>query len=153
MLTTPEGVKFKVDDPWSKFDHQLWFCPLAETKHMFTGYWANEKEQDEHQKKINERLKSSSAAAEWNGLASGSDLRDARSCVVKTPRGYRAEFFIPGERFLGWEGLKPGAEVGLALTLLVEDLKNSQHELYWPNPKKEGAMKKPWTWARVKLAE
>ena len=153
MLTTPEGVKFKVDDPWSKFDHQLWFCPLAETKHMFTGYWANEKEQDEHQKKINERLKSSSAAAEWNGLASGSDLRDARSCVVKTPRGYRAEFFIPGERFLGWEGMKPGAEVGLALTLLVEDLKNSQHELYWPNPKKEGAMKKPWTWARVKLAE
>lgn len=73
--------------------------------------------------------------------------------MVRTARGYRAEIFIPGERFMGWRGMKPGAEVGLALTLVVENLKDSQHELYWPNPKKENTSKKPWTWARVKLAD
>lgn len=158
MLTTPNGVRFKADEPWSDFDHQLWFCPLANEKHMFCGYWPNSKGQSEFQKQINEALKKGTATDSngpggWTGSASDSDMKDCRSCVVKTERGYRAEFFVPGSRFMGWDSMKPGSEIGLALTLVVEDLKNSQHELYWPNPKKEGAMKKPWTWAKVKLAE
>ena len=47
--------------------------------------------------------------------------------------------------------MKPGATIGLSFTLVVEDLKNSQHELYWPNSKRDNLMKKPWTWAKVKL--
>ena len=49
--------------------------------------------------------------------------------------------------------MKPGATAGLAFTLVVQDLKDSEHVLYWPNPKKNDAMKKPWMWAKVKLAD
>ena len=71
--------------------------------------------------------------------------------LVKTPRGYRAEMFVPAAQLTGWEKMKPGATIGLSFTLVVEDLKNSQHELYWPNSKRDNLMKKPWTWAKVKL--
>ena len=141
MMTTPAGVKFKDGEPWCDFDHQLWFCPLSAEKHMFCGYWANSAGQGKYQKELNARLQVKT------------DMTDCTSCVVKTARGYRAEMLIPGERFLGWDGMRPGAEIGLALTLVVENLKDSQHELYWPNSKKDDTSKKPWTWARVKLAD
>ena len=153
MLTTPEGVAFKEDQAWSKYDHQFWFCPLAEAKHMFAGFWANENEQRQIHKEINDRLNREGVKGVWQGAAAEADMKDVRSAVVKTERGYRAEFFVPAERFVGWNGMKTGAEIGLALTLVVEDWKNSQHELFWPNPKKEGAMKKPWTWAKVDLVD
>ena len=80
-------------------------------------------------------------------------MDDAKSALAKTPRGYRAEMFVPAARLKGWEGMRPGATVGLSFTLVVQDLKESQHELYWPNPKRDNLMKKPWTWARVTLAD
>ena len=128
MLTTPDGATFAADAPWSVYDHQLWFCPMIDRREMFIGYWANTKEQK-------------------------SDLAGARSALVKTPRGYRAEMFVPAAQLKGWEKVRPGATVGLSFTLVVQDLKDAEHELYWPNPKREGAMKKPWTWAKVEVAE
>ena len=145
MITTPDGVKFKADEPWSLFDHQMWFCPMLKDKNVFCGYWSNCAGQKVY-KKSGEDVN-----AKWTGNASKSVPDGSRSGLVKTPRGYRAEMFIPAEQLKGWEKMKPGATIGLSFTLVVEDLKNSQHELYWPNSKRDNLMKKPWTWAKVKL--
>ena len=145
MITTPDGVKFKPDEPWSLFDHQMWFCPMLKDKNVFCGYWSNCKGQKVY-KKSGEDVN-----AKWTGNASKSVPDGSRSGLVKTPRGYRAEMFIPAEQLKGWDKMKPGATIGLSFTLVVEDLKNSQHELYWPNSKRDNLMKKPWTWAKVKL--
>jgi len=145
MITTPDGVKFKADEPWSLFDHQMWFCPMIKDKAMFCGYWGNCKGQKVYKKSGDD------VNAKWNGSASKCVPDDSRSGLVKTPRGYRAEMFVPAEQLKGWEKMKPGATIGLSFTLVVEDLKNSQHELYWPNSKRDNLMKKPWTWAKVKL--
>ena len=145
MITTPDGVKFKADEPWSLFDHQMWFCPMLKDKNVFCGYWSNCAGQKVY-KKSGEDVN-----AKWTGNASKSVPDGSRSGLVKTPRGYRAEMFIPAEQLKGWDKMKPGATIGLSFTLVVEDLKNSQHELYWPNSKRDNLMKKPWTWAKVKL--
>ena len=145
MITTPDGVKFKQDEPWSLFDHQMWFCPMLKDKSMFCGYWGNCKGQKVYKKSGDD------VNAKWNGSASKCVPDDSRSGLVKTPRGYRAEMFVPAAQLKGWEKMKPGATIGLSFTLVVEDLKNSQHELYWPNSKRDNLMKKPWTWAKVKL--
>ena len=145
MITTPDGVKFKADEPWSLFDHQMWFCPMLKDKAMFCGYWGNCKGQKVYKKSGDD------VNAKWNGSASKCVPDDSRSGLVKTPRGYRAEMFVPAAQLKGWEKMKPGATIGLSFTLVVEDLKNSQHELYWPNSKRDNLMKKPWTWAKVKL--
>jgi len=145
MITTPEGVKFKADEPWSLFDHQMWFCPMLKDKAMFCGYWGNCKGQKVYKKSGDD------VNAKWNGSASKCVPDGSRSGLVKTPRGYRAEMFVPAAQLKGWEKMKPGATIGLSFTLVVEDLKNSQHELYWPNSKRDNLMKKPWTWAKVKL--
>ena len=147
MITTPDGVKFKPDEPWSIFDHQMWFCPMLEQKNMYCGYWCNGKDQKVYRKGGDNERK----GAWWVGDASRNVPEGSRSALVKTPRGYRAEMFIPAEQLTGWEKMKPGATIGLSFTLVVEDLKNSQHELYWPNSKRDNLMKKPWTWAKVKL--
>ncbi|MBR1921213.1 MAG: hypothetical protein IJ829_04305, partial [Kiritimatiellae bacterium] len=149
MITTPDGVKFKADEPWSDFDHQLWFCPMIEHKNMYCGYWCNGKNQKVYKKSGENTRK----GAWWIGDASRNTPDDSLSALVKTPRGYRAEMFVPAQQLTGWEKMKPGATVGLSFTLVVQDLKESQHELYWPNPKRDNLMKKPWTWAQVKLAE
>ena len=149
MITTPDGAKFEEGAAWGPFDHQMWFCPMLEQKKMFCGYWCNGKDQKVYRRAGGSERK----GAWWVGDASRSTPEDSRSALVKTPRGYRAEMFIPAEQLKGWEKMKPGATVGLSFTLVVEDLRNSQHELYWPNSKRDNLMKKPWTWARVKLAE
>ena len=149
MITTPDGAKFEEGAAWGPFDHQMWFCPMLEQKKMFCGYWCNGKDQKVYRRAGGNERK----GAWWLGDASRSTPEDSRSALVKTPRGYRAEMFIPAEQLKGWEKMKPGATVGLSFTLVVEDLRNSQHELYWPNSKRDNLMKKPWTWARVKLAE
>ena len=149
MITTPDGAKFEEGEAWGPFDHQMWFCPMLEQKKMFCGYWCNGKDQKVYRRAGGNERK----GAWWVGDASRSTPEDSRSALVKTPRGYRAEMFIPAEQLKGWEKMKPGATVGLSFTLVVEDLRNSQHELYWPNSKRDNLMKKPWTWARVKLAE
>ena len=149
MITTPDGAKFEEGAAWGPFDHQMWFCPMLEQKKMFCGYWCNGKDQKVYRRAGGSERK----GAWWLGDASRSTPEDSRSALVKTPRGYRAEMFIPAEQLKGWEKMKPGATVGLSFTLVVEDLRNSQHELYWPNSKRDNLMKKPWTWARVKLAE
>jgi hypothetical protein len=79
-------------------------------------------------------------------------MEDVKSSVVTTPRGYRAEVFIPAARLYGWEKARPGAEMALSFTLAVQGLVK-EHELYWPSSKKEQAMKKPWMWARVELVK
>lgn len=147
MITTPDGAKFEEGAAWGPFDHQMWFCPMLEQRKMFCGYWCNGKDQKVYKKS------GADVGSKWTGSASGSVPDGSRSALVKTPRGYRAEMFIPAEQLKGWEKMKPGAMVGLSFTLVVEDLRNSQHELYWPNSKRDNLMKKPWTWARVKLAE
>ena len=149
MITTPDGAKFEEGAAWGPFDHQMWFCPMLEQRKMFCGYWCNGKDQKVYRRAGGSERK----GAWWVGDASRSTPEDSRSALVKTPRGYRAEMFIPAEQLKGWEKMKPGATVGLSFTLVVEDLRNSQHELYWPNSKRDNLMKKPWTWARVKLAE
>ena len=149
MITTPDGAKFEEGAAWGPFDHQMWFCPMLEQRKMFCGYWCNGKDQKVYRRAGGNERK----GAWWVGDASRSTPEDSRSALVKTPRGYRAEMFIPAEQLKGWEKMKPGATVGLSFTLVVEDLRNSQHELYWPNSKRDNLMKKPWTWARVKLAE
>ena len=145
MITTPDGVKFKADEPWSLFDHQMWFCPMLKDKSVFCGYWSNCEGQKVYKKSGDD------VNAKWNGSASKCVPDGSRSGLVKTPRGYRAEMFVPAEQLKGWDKMKPGATIGLSFTLVVEDLKNSQHELYWPNSKRDNLMKKPWTWAKVKL--
>ena len=149
MITTPDGAKFEEGAAWGPFDHQMWFCPMLEQKNMYCGYWCNGKDQKVYRKGGDNERK----GAWWVGDASRNVPEGSRSAMVKTPRGYRAEMFIPAEQLKGWEKMKPGATIGLSFTLVVEDLKNSQHELYWPNSKRDNLMKKPWTWARVKLAE
>ena len=149
MITTPDGAKFEEGAAWGPFDHQMWFCPMLEQRKMFCGYWCNGKDQKVYRRAGGSERK----GAWWVGDASRSTPEDSRSALVKTPRGYRAEMFIPAEQLKGWEKMKPGATIGLSFTLVVEDLRNSQHELYWPNSKRDNLMKKPWTWARVKLAE
>ena len=149
MITTPDGAKFEEGAAWGPFDHQMWFCPMLEQKNMYCGYWCNGKDQKVYRRAGGSERK----GAWWVGDASRSTPEDSRSALVKTPRGYRAEMFIPAEQLKGWEKMKPGATIGLSFTLVVEDLRNSQHELYWPNSKRDNLMKKPWTWARVKLAE
>ena len=149
MITTPDGAKFEEGAAWGSFDHQMWFCPMLEQKNMYCGYWCNGKDQKVYRKGGDNGRK----GAWWVGDASRNVPEGSRSAMVKTPRGYRAEMFIPAEQLKGWEKMKPGATIGLSFTLVVEDLKNSQHELYWPNSKRDNLMKKPWTWARVKLAE
>ena len=149
MITTPDGAKFAEGEAWGPFDHQMWFCPLLEQKKMFCGYWCNGKDQKVYRRSGDTERK----GAWWVGDASRNTPEDARSALVKTPRGYRAEMFIPAEQLKGWEKMKPGATIGLSFTLVVEDLRNAQHELYWPNSKRDNLMKKPWTWAKVTLAE
>ena len=145
MITTPDGVKFKADEPWSLFDHQMWFCPMLKDKSVFCGYWGNCEGQKVYKKSGED------VGSKWTGSASRSVPDGSRSGLVKTPRGYRAEMFVPAAQLKGWDKMKPGATIGLSFTLVVEDLKNSQHELYWPNPKRDNLMKKPWAWAKVKL--
>ena len=149
MITTPDGAKFEEGAAWGPFDHQMWFCPMLEQRKMFCGYWCNGKDQKVYRRAGGSERK----GAWWVGDASRSTPEDSRSALVKTPRGYRAEMFIPAEQLKGWEKMKPGATIGLSFTLVVEDLRNAQHELYWPNSKRDNLMKKPWTWAKVTLAE
>ena len=154
MLTTPSGVAFKENQPWSVNDHQLWFCPIIEKNHVFCGYWPNCDEQSKYQKRINERVKGKSAGnGEWTGSADDADMPDCKSYLVKTPRGYRSEMFIPAERLIGWDKVKEDADIGFGFYLTVMDLRDSEHLLYWPNPKADNLMKKPWMWARVKLVK
>lgn len=129
QLTTPGGVKFKDTEPWCAYDHQFWICPMKSEGKVFAGFWANCKDQK-----------------------SSSPMEDVKSSVVTTPRGYRAEVFIPASRLHGWEKARPGAEMALSFTLAVQGLVK-EHELYWPSSKKEQAMKKPWMWARVELVK
>jgi hypothetical protein len=129
QLTTPGGVKFKDTEPWCAYDHQFWICPMKSEGKVFAGFWANCKDQK-----------------------SSSPMEDVKSSVVTTPRGYRAEVFIPASRLYGWEKARPGAEMALSFTLAVQGLVK-EHELYWPSSKKEQAMKKPWMWARVELVK
>ena len=153
-LTTPPGAKFEEGAAWSFNDHQLWFCPLAEKNHVFCGYWPHTGEQGDYQKKINDRVKGDKGAKkEWDGSASDADMPDCKSYVKKTARGYRSEIFVPAERLPGWDAVAVGKEIGLALMLSVQDLKDSEHQLYWPSPKKDEHMGKPWLWSRVKLAK
>ena len=78
-------------------------------------------------------------------------IKACKSYLVKTPRGYRFEMFIPAERLNGWNEVAEGKDIGFGFYLTVMDLKDSQHLLYWPNPKADNIMKKPWMWARVRL--
>lgn len=145
MITTPDGAKFEEGAAWGPFDHQMWFCPMIERKNMYCGYWCNGKDQKVYRRDGGGEKK----GAWWVGDADRNVPEGSRSALVKTPRGYRAEMFVPAEQLTGWEKMKPGATIGLSFTLVVEDLKNAQHELYWPNSKRDNLMKKPWTWARV----
>ena len=129
QMTTPGGVAFKEDAPWTVFDHQFWFCPLADEKRVFAGFWGN-----------------------CDGQKVEGDLKDVKTGLVKTARGYRAEIFIPAARFKDWEAMKPGAEIGLSFTLVVQGFVK-EHELYWPSSKREKTMKQPWKWAKVKLVD
>lgn len=107
-----------------------------------------------YQKRINERVKGKSAGnGEWTGSADDADMPDCNSYLVKTPRGYRSEMFVPAERLNGWSDVAAGKEIGFGFYLTVMDLKDSLHLLYWPNPKADNVMKKPWMWARVRLEQ
>lgn len=129
QLTTPPGVKFKEGEPWGVYDHQFWFCPMKEQGKVFAGFWSNCKEQK-----------------------FDNPLADVKSAVKTTKRGYRAEIFIPAAKLKDWDKVRPGAEIGLSFTLAVQGLVK-EHELYWPSSKKEQAMKKPWMWAKIRLAK
>ena len=148
MLSTPVGAKFEEDAKWTVNDHQLWFCPILEKNNVFCGFWPNMKEQ-----KVLKKPGTESEEKGWTGSAEGNVPYGSKSGLKKTERGYRAEIFVPASQLYGWESMKPGATAGLAFTLVVQDLKDSEHVLYWPNPKENNAMKKPWMWAKVKLAD
>lgn len=129
QLTTPAGVKFKENAPWSVYDHQFWFCAMKDEKRVYPGFWGNCKEQ-----KILH------------------DVKDIKNALKTTARGYAAEIFIPAERLEGWNRAKVGGEMALSFTLAVQG-SIKERELYWPSSKREQSMKKPWTWARVKLED
>ena len=124
----PPRADFDNGQKWDRDDHQFWFCPLPDEKRVYAGFWGN-----------------------CEGQSIDCDMKDVKTGLTKSARGYTMEVFIPKERLYGWNP-KQGGVAGMMFTLAVEGLRDP-HEVYWPASKKEMAIKKPWTWAKVKFGD
>ena len=136
QLSAP-GATFDESAGWTPHDHQFWFCPLAEECRVYSGLWANCPEQ---------------AASLPDGTWAHYDMKDVSSALGKTASGYVMELFIPASRIEGWNNPKSGDTAGLMLSVAVQGFRDAR-EIYWPASKTEGAVKKPWTWAKVHLVD
>ncbi len=131
------GATFSEAAGWTPHDHQFWFCPLADENRVYSGLWPNCPEQ---------------SAGLPKGVWAHYDMQDVRSAMRKDDDGYTMELFIPASRLGGWGAPKVGDVAGAMFSLAIQGHRDPR-EAYWPASKAEGAVKKPWTWARIHLAE
>ncbi|MBR1608685.1 MAG: hypothetical protein IJ678_03615 [Kiritimatiellae bacterium] len=133
MFSSP-GAAFADGAPWGDGDHQFWFCPLASENRVFSGFWGNNANQK-----------------------TAPDMQDVESALrvlrdkAGDPVGYRMEIFLPASRIHGWAP-KAGDQCGMMFTAAVQGLRDPR-EIYWPSSKRDNAVKSPWKWAKVLLAD
>jgi hypothetical protein len=112
---------------YAKTDHQFWAVPLVEQKRAYLGRW----------KRSNEI-----AATQY-------DIKDVKSFAKRIKDGYAMEFLIPAEAITGYRAGK-GNTIGLSINLTSPG-RTGTINAYWPLPKSDNVIHKPWLWANVEM--
>jgi hypothetical protein len=108
-------------------DHQFWFVPLIDQNRVYVGQWKRAAELSESQ----------------------FDIQGIQSAANKTSDGYVMEFLLPAALIKNYHPIA-GSKIGVNVNLVVQG-RQSNREVYWPNPKKSGSSVHPETWGTMDL--
>lgn len=114
-------------DKYSATDHQFWIVPVVKENKAYLGRW-----------KRNDEIK----AIEY-------DIQGIKSFAKNIPNGYAMEVLIPAEKITGFKGQK-GNKIGLSINLTAPG-RTETITCYWPLPKTEGVIEKPYIWATSEM--
>ena len=114
-------------DKYSNTDHQFWIVPMVKENKAYVGRW-----------KRNEEI----PKTEY-------DIQGIKSFAKETKNGYAMEVLIPADKIKGFKGQK-GNKIGLAINLTAPG-RTETITCYWPLPKTEGVIEKPYIWATAEM--
>ncbi|MEA2012573.1 MAG: sugar-binding protein [Verrucomicrobiota bacterium] len=114
-------------DKYSETDHQFWIVPMVKENKVYVGRW---KRNDEIPK-------------------TKYDMQGIKSFSKKIKNGYTMEVLIPADKIKGFKPSK-GNKIGLAINLTAPGRKETI-TCYWPLPKTEGVIEKPYIWAVAEM--
>jgi hypothetical protein len=112
---------------YAKTDHQFWIVPMVEQERAYLGRW-----------KRNDEI----AATRY-------DIEGVKSFAGRIGNGYSMELLIPAEAITGFRAAA-GREIGLSLNLTSPG-RTGTINVYWPLPKGDGVITKPWLWGNVMM--